>query len=166
MVIGGGTVSLNQTLQINPGNGIATYYPAAAIDVTTGDLGITYMESSRREYMSMYVTGRTPSDALGAVEKPVLAKAGQGTYAGSRAGDYSGIGSDPATGQFWAGSEYALTPSSAFWGTWIAAFSITGRSSAAGAQAGLPASDLEGPIAILLAAAGDGSSGPDRLKTK
>src|SRR4029079_1648961 len=51
---------LTQAGQINPsvaGMGAATYYPSIEINAA-GDLGLTFMESSSNEYMSMYVTGQ------------------------------------------------------------------------------------------------------------
>ena len=76
---------------------------------------MTFIQSSSTEYMSMYVTGRSTGDALGAMQTPVLVKAGQAAYGATfdsspyRAGDYSGITVDPADGSFWAANEYATT---------------------------------------------------------
>ena len=170
--IGPTGVTLNQTLQINAGRGVSTYYPAADID-PSGDIGITYMQSSRKQYMSMYVTGRLATDPLGKVQTPQLAKAGEGTYYGSRAGDFSGLEYDPSTGTFWAASEYAKTPANAYWGTWIAGFSVSsgrkflaasptsGSGSLTGGpsgRTGLPILSMDDPIAILLAAADESGS--------
>jgi hypothetical protein len=118
-----GTPSLSQYGEIAPGSGVATYFPSIDIDAN-GDLGMTFMQSSSSQYISMYVTGRTPADAAGTMETPVLAAAGQVTYTGSRAGDFSGTSVDPATGtSFWSANEYI--PSSAFWGTEVTNYSVS-----------------------------------------
>lgn len=152
---GGINVKLNQTIQINPGRRISTYFPSVDINPTNGDLGITYLQSSHSQYMSMYVTGRTPTDNAGTVETPVEVAAGQATYQGSRAGDFSAVSLDPSTGEFWAGNEYAQSPSNTYWGTWIAEFSVgTGSSPATStASTAIMAQDLTDPIVMLLAAA-------------
>src|SRR5262249_36763444 len=79
--------------------------------------------------MSMYVTGRSASDAPGTMQAPALAQAGQAPYSASfdsspyRAGDYSGMTIDPSDGSFWAANEYAKTPNPldtrATWGTFL-----------------------------------------------
>jgi len=53
------TPTLTQSGEIAPGAGIATFFPSIDIN-TAGALGMTYMESSSSEFVSMYVTGRTP----------------------------------------------------------------------------------------------------------
>jgi hypothetical protein len=107
---------------VNAGAGVATYMPA--IDIAPdGSLGLSYLESSATEYMSMYVTGRQASDAAGALETPVLVQAGEANFGGGRAGDMSGVGIDPTDGSFWAANEYASA--SGDWGTAVAHFSIS-----------------------------------------
>jgi hypothetical protein len=128
--------TLTQQGTINRGTGVHTYYPSIAI-APNGDLGMTFMQSSNTQFVSMYVTGRLPSDAPGKMQKPVLAKAGQANYRDfdcfigffihpCRAGDYSGITVDPDTPDtFCAANEYATTPNpDANWGTWITCFRI------------------------------------------
>jgi len=126
------TPSVTQQGAINPGSAIHTYYPSIAI-AENGDLGMTFMQSSSAEFMSMYVTGRTEADAAGTVQTPVLAKAGLRNYdafdcsffSPCRAGDYSGITVDPNfTNVFCGANEYATSASSDNWGTWIACFSV------------------------------------------
>ncbi len=117
----GASPTLLQQGTIDPGPGVDTYYPAIAI-AQGGAIGLTYMQSSPTEFMSVYVTARSPGDAAGAMQAPVLVKAGEGTYGGSRAGDYAGISVDPVDNSFWAVNEWARTPTNAFWGTWIANF--------------------------------------------
>lgn len=125
------TPTLLQQGTIGVGSGTSSYYPSVAI-APNGDLGMTFIQSSSNEYMSMYVTGRKAGDPAGTMQTPVLAKAGETAYSASfdsspyRAGDYSGITVDPSDNTFWAANEYAknLTNSQAKWGTWIGHFSL------------------------------------------
>jgi hypothetical protein len=125
----GSAPALVQQGTITPGTGIHTYMPSIAI-APDGSLGMTYIESSATEFISMYVTGRVTTDAAGTMETPQLAQAGVAGYQGTRAGDFSGINVDPVTGtSFWAANEYAITPPdplSPNWGTWMANFSVVG----------------------------------------
>jgi hypothetical protein len=125
----GSKPTLLQEGEINPGAGVYTYYGAIDINAS-GDLGLTYMESSATEYMSMYVTGQLAGGPSGVMQTPVVAMAGQATYSDytgnpHRAGDYSGLCVDPVTGVFWASSEYATSASSDNWGTAIASFTLS-----------------------------------------
>lgn len=123
------TLAQQGTIGVNSGSN--SYFPSIAI-APNGDIGMTYIQSSSSEYMSMYVTGRTSSDPTGTMQTPVLAKAGETSYSATfdsspyRAGDYSGITVDPINSTFWAANEYAKTPtdSRANWGTWIKNFSL------------------------------------------
>lgn len=121
--------TLSQQGTIGVGSGSNSYYPSIALD-SGGDLGMTYIQSSANEYLSMYITGRSPTDPAGTMQTAVLAKAGEAPYSASfdsspyRAGDYSGITVDPVDGSFWAANEYGKTPNPidtrANWGTFIA----------------------------------------------
>jgi hypothetical protein len=85
---------------------------------------MTFDESSRSEFWSMYVTERTASDPAGTMETPVLANAGTASSRDSRVGDYSSTTVDPSDGlTFWSANEYQ---GSDFWDTHIASFSIAG----------------------------------------
>lgn len=127
------TPSLTQQGTISPGSGIHTYFPSIAISAN-GSLGMTFMQSSSTQFMSMYVTGKLPADSLGTMQTPTLAKAGQANYSAfdcpffgdiCRAGDYSGITVDPdLTNVFCAANEYATSAGSNNWGTRIACFSL------------------------------------------
>jgi hypothetical protein len=132
----GSAPTLTQQGTINPGVGIHTYYPSIEI-APNGDIGMTFMQSSSTEFMSMYVTGQNSANTLGQMRPPILAKAGRRTYRafdcaiGSvfvddcRAGDYSGISVDPNfSNMFCAANEYATSRNSDNWGTWIACFAI------------------------------------------
>jgi hypothetical protein len=136
-----GAPVLTQEETINPGPGIDTYFPSIEI-APNGDLGMTFMQSSANQFMSMYVTGQASADPPGHMRAPAtLAKAGLGTYrafdcfAGGlfisdcRAGDFSGVAVDPNfANMFCAANEYATSSSGRNglnnWGTWIACFSI------------------------------------------
>ena len=137
----GSAPTLTQQGTINPGTGIGTYYPAIEI-AANGDLGMTFMQSSSSEHLSVYVTGRDSSDPAGAMRTPTLLKAGSATYKASDCwngssftqdclmGDFSGIGADPsANDTFCAASEYATSASQPNWGTWIGCFTLGSGSS-------------------------------------
>jgi hypothetical protein len=116
-----GNPALVQSGDVDQGPGIYTYFPA--IDISpVGNLGLSFLESSNSEFMSMYVTGRTAADSAGSMQHPVLVKAGEANYNGSRAGDFSGISVDPGDGSLWAANEFANTEAPRNWGTWIARF--------------------------------------------
>src|SRR5207245_11495535 len=114
--------------EINPGLLISSYYPSIEIN-GAGDLGMTYMQSSFRQYVSMYVTGQKQGAAPGTMQPGVLVHAGVGTYLGTRGGDYSGISVDPVNDTFWAANEYSRS-SFELWGTWVANFTISASASA------------------------------------
>jgi hypothetical protein len=124
--VSGSSPSLTQTITIAPGSGINTYYPSVDIN-SAGDLGVTYMESSSSEMVSMYVGGQVTA---GSPLQTALAQAGLADYTafdGSphRAGDYSGITVDPVDDSFWAANEYATAATSDNWGTHIRNFTVT-----------------------------------------
>jgi uncharacterized repeat protein (TIGR01451 family) len=129
--VGGGTPVLKDQGSIGAGNRTYLYYPSIDIN-PAGQIGMTYMRSGNdtsTDYMSMYVTGRTPGDAGGMMEAPVKVPAGAGRanysdFSGGRAGDMSGINVDPTDGSFWAANEFANTEASANWGTAIADFTL------------------------------------------
>jgi autotransporter-associated beta strand protein len=125
----GSAPSLLQQGAISPGAGVDTEMACVALG-TDGSIGMTYLESSPTENMSMYVTGRSTADALGTMETPVLVKSGEMNYQGTRTGDFSGITLDPTApggNTFWAVNEYATTTTQITvpnWGTWIAQFKV------------------------------------------
>jgi hypothetical protein len=124
---GGSAPSLEQQGTLAPGPGVDTYMPSAALG-TDGGIGLTYIESSPTEDMSMHVTGRLATDPAGAMQPGVLAKAGEQYYQGTRVGDFSGIEVDPSNGtSYWAANEYAIATTDLSlpnWGTWIANFQV------------------------------------------
>ena len=117
-------------------------YPSIDIN-RSGQIGMTFMQSSftgpnAGQFLSMYVTGRSPSDPSGTMQTPVLVPAGQGVANYSnpgginsqRLGDLSGISVDPLNGSFWAANEFADnelngSTGNANWGTAIANLIIT-----------------------------------------
>jgi hypothetical protein len=131
------TPALMQQGTINPGAGVSTYYPSIEI-AANGDIGMTFMQSSASEHMSMYITGRTSSDAAGTMAQGTLVKAGEATYKANDCfsggsftqdcltGDFSGIAVDPsANNAFCAANEYATSSrSTENWGTHIACFTL------------------------------------------
>jgi autotransporter-associated beta strand protein len=123
----GSRPTLLQQGAIAPGSGVDTYMPSVALG-TDGGIGMTYIESSPTENMSMYVTGRLTTDPSGTMETPVLVKSGEMNYQGTRAGDFSSVMVDPTSGTtYWAANEYAITTTDLSlpnWGTWIAEFTI------------------------------------------
>ncbi len=122
----GSTPTLSQQGVIHPGTGISTYFGAVTVD-SSGDMAMTYMESSSTENPSMYVTGRLATDAPNSMEPPVRAQAGAIALNPNRAGDYGGIALDPsAANTYWAINEYA--PSGASWGVFISQFTVTSAS--------------------------------------
>jgi hypothetical protein len=119
-----GAPGLVQSGFINQGAGIDTYIPDAAINAD-GSIGMTFIESSASEFMSVYVTGRSAADPLGTMQTPFLAKAGVAALNPSdRIGDYSTTSIDPVDGTFWSANEYAGTGGN--WRTFIEHFTLTG----------------------------------------
>jgi hypothetical protein len=102
--------------------GTSTFYPAIAI-APDGDLGMTYLECSATEPLSIFVTGQPLSqyqvpNALGydKMEQPQLVVSSIGPYTlqdvvgqdlrHARLGDFSNVTADPETGDFWAANEW------------------------------------------------------------
>jgi hypothetical protein len=122
----GKSPTLTQSGEIDQGPGVYTYFEAIAV-ADNGDLGMTFMESSASEFVSMYVTGQQAGDPAGTMQTPVVTHPGVNPYTGSRGGDYSGITEDPDTGStFWAFSMYK--PGGLFWGTGLANFALSSDS--------------------------------------
>jgi hypothetical protein len=104
-------------------SGAATFMPTVDINAA-GSIGMTFDESAKREFWSMYVTERTASDPSGTMETAVRAVAGTARSPDSRVGDYSGTTVDPSDGlTFWSANEYQGAD---FWDTHIASFHIAG----------------------------------------
>ncbi len=128
--VSSGTPALAQQGRVGAGANTYVVYPGIDIN-PTGQIGMSYMRSGNdtpTDYLSMWVTGRTPTDAAGTMETPVRVAAGTGQAnyvdftSRGRAGDLSGINVDPVDGTFWAANEFANTQATANWGTAIANF--------------------------------------------
>jgi sugar lactone lactonase YvrE len=120
----GGTPTLIQQGTIHPGPGVSTFMGSIAQDAA-GDLGMTYMQSSAREYVSMYVATKPVGTPLGVMGNGVAAAAGLASITVSeRTGDYSTVEVDPTDGTtFWAANEYiGADGATNLWRTHIASF--------------------------------------------
>jgi hypothetical protein len=131
-----GTPTLNQEGDIfSVMAGGDTYYPGIDIDPRM-DLGVSFIESVGThgsvggQFPSMYVTGRTPSDAAGTMETPLLVFAGTADGTGARGGDMSTMAIDPTNGTFWGCNEFVATANG--WNQGIANFSIGSPTQATG----------------------------------
>jgi hypothetical protein len=154
----GSTPTFTQSGEINPGSGVATYFPSIDID-TNDDLGMTYIESSSSEFVSMYVTGRTPSDPIGTMETGIRTRAGTTNYTGSRMGDYSGIGIDPSnTTTFWAENEFINNSGAGSWATGIASFTLATSNAATHFSVSAPSSSTAGSAFTITVTALTGSN--------
>jgi hypothetical protein len=101
-----------------------TYDTYPGIDINAaGAIGMSYDQSGigSSQFMSVYITGRTPSDLPGTMETPVLVQAGTGLNFDTRQGDMSAINTD-SDGSFWIANEF--TDSSNFYGISIANFQL------------------------------------------
>lgn len=109
--------------------GPGTYYAYPGIAINSGGLiGMSYAASgiAAGQYLSTYITGRTPADATGTMETPVLALAGTVNDNDGREGDMSAINVD-SDGTFWIANEIAEHSSvygANSWGTDIAHFRV------------------------------------------
>jgi hypothetical protein len=115
-----------QAGEIDQGPGVGTYYPSIDINAE-GDLGMTFMESSADEYISMYVTGQSVFDAGGTMQDAVVTHPGINFYRGNgqlpyRAGDYSTVSVAPDGISFSAGNMYKGT---SLYNTGIANFLVS-----------------------------------------
>jgi hypothetical protein len=88
---------------IDPGPGVAVQMPSVEED-QQGNLGLTWMESSSTEYLSMWVGNLYTNGNLSA--QPSAPGLGF-FFLSFRIGDYSTIALDPSDGKtFWAANEY------------------------------------------------------------
>jgi hypothetical protein len=122
-----GTPTLVQEGDMNVGSGVSTSYPSVGID-PSGDIGMTFIQSSSSRPYSMYVTGRLSSDPSGTMQSAVETAAGVlPVPSANRGGDYSATEYDPVnTSQFWSANEYNFNSSGSNfdWGTQIANYSL------------------------------------------
>jgi len=101
--VSSGTPTLLKQGVVDPGAGVAVQMPSVDED-SQGTLGLTWMESSSSEYVSMWVGTVDNADNLGSS----VAALGGGFFPfSSRIGDYSTTVLDPADGRiFWSANEY------------------------------------------------------------
>src|SRR5262249_23132100 len=144
-------VPLSGSGEINPGAGVFTYFPSADID-PAGDIGMTYLQSSSNEYLSLYITAKQSAEM--AMETGVRAPAGNSALTGPdssphRAGDYSGTVVDINTGgaptnTFWSANEFA---NNGVWGTALVTYTVSAPSPPPGAfvTASTPSGTVAGP---------------------
>jgi uncharacterized repeat protein (TIGR01451 family) len=137
--VSSGTPTLAQQGRVSAGANTYVTYPAIDIN-PAGAIGMSYIRSgtdTSTDYMSMWVTGRIPTDAAGTMEPAVKVPAGSGQANYSdfanphRAGDLSGINVDPVDGSFWAANEFANTQGFANWGTAVANFQTSAPANSA-----------------------------------
>ena len=113
MDVASGSPVLVQEGLVDPGPGVATFFPSAAID-PAGNIGMSYMQSSSTEFVSAYVAGHVAGTPLGSTSPGVAFGVGAALEAVSfRNGDYGTAVYDPGTGLFWAANEYAGADASA-----------------------------------------------------
>jgi hypothetical protein len=115
------TLSLDQSIVINSGPGIHSYMPSAAIN-TNGDIGMTWIQSSDSEPVSMYEAIHRADQLAGAYTLPFDAAPGSGYMPYSaRTGDYSNTVTDPVDNlTFWSSNEYVPpNPYSDIWATYV-----------------------------------------------
>jgi hypothetical protein len=123
----GPTPTLIQQGSIHPGPGVSTYQGSIAQDAA-GNLGMTYMQSSAHDYVSMYVATKLVGTPLGVMGNGVPAAPGLGLMPVSDyTGDYSTVEVDPTDGMtFWAANEYVGADGGTdIWRTHIASFQAT-----------------------------------------
>ena len=87
--VSSGTPTLAQQGRVSAGANTYLVYPGIDINAS-GQIGMSYMQSgtdTSTDYLSMWVTGRVPTDAAGTMETPVMVPAGTGlaNYPTSRA---------------------------------------------------------------------------------
>ena len=79
--VSSGVPVLKQQGNVRPGPGVSTYYPSIAINAA-GDIGLTYMQSSADEFVSMYVTGQKAGGPAGSMGVASLVKGDQEVVGG------------------------------------------------------------------------------------
>jgi len=111
--------TLRQTGDIDPGPGVATWFPDISVD-NAGNAAIAYNRSSNSEFVGIARAVRKAGDPLGQFRPSVVDQQSSSPELGDRWGDYSGVHEDPANpGEFWSHLEYRTS----FWNTWVSMFS-------------------------------------------
>jgi hypothetical protein len=126
--VSSGTPTLLAERLVDPGNGIAVQMPSVDED-SQGNLGLTWMESSKTEYLSMWVA---TLDRFGKRVAAVAAPGGGFFFANFRIGDYSTTVRDLTDDNedvFWSANEYIGDGGRTnIWRTHIASFSASDQS--------------------------------------
>jgi hypothetical protein len=116
--------TLVQEVVVDQGPGVDTFYPAVDIN-RAGDIGLTFLQSSPTQFVSMYVVGQPAGAEPGTQGVAAQVAEGNVTYIGGRGGDYAGIGVDPITDTFWSANEVIRGGvSNPLWSTWIGEFVV------------------------------------------
>ena len=115
------TVKLLKQGVIDPGPGVAVQMPSVDED-SKGNLGLTWIESSNTEYLTMWVGAQ--GKKVNAAQ--VAAPGGGFFYYSFRIGDYSTIALDPSDGlTFWAANEYiGADGANDIWLTHLTSFTV------------------------------------------
>jgi hypothetical protein len=118
--VSGGAPILLQEGKIDPGPGVAVQMPSVDED-SRGNLGLTWMESSNTEFLSMWVG---TVNAAGKLVASAAAPGGGFFFLNFRIGDYSTTVLDPSNGRtFWSANEYVGNDGgSDIWRTHITSF--------------------------------------------
>jgi hypothetical protein len=148
----GSSPTKSQQGVIHPASGVQTYFPAVTVD-SSGNMAMTYMESSSSEYVSAYFTGRLAADPANTMEPATLMHGGGASLSPNRAGDYAGIAIDPsAAATFWAANEYAQSNGS--WSTWLSQFTVGGGTGNQPPTVATPATANPNPVTATTTALG------------
>ena len=113
------SLTINQDFDFGS-NRAYDYYPSVDLD-SSDNLITSFSQSSSIEFASAFIGSRLDGDPVNTLGTPVLFKAGLAAYKGTRWGDYSGAGIDPADESvIWLAAEYSAPGINPNWGTWIA----------------------------------------------
>jgi hypothetical protein len=120
--VGGGVPVLMQEGLIDPGQGVAVQMPSVEVD-SVGNFGLTWIESSLTEFVSMWV-GTVPAiHFYGQVSGTDVAPGLSFMADSFRIGDYSSTVLDSDGKTFWSANEFVnANGSTDIWSTHIAAF--------------------------------------------
>lgn len=120
----GGSPTLVQSGNVDPGVGIHAWMPAIAVD-GAGSMALGFALGGPNMHYAAGYTGRLASDVVGFTMPVSLLHAGEAVYTGFRWGDYTGLAIDPADdATFWVFNEYATAQPGFGWATQIGAFQL------------------------------------------
>ena len=114
------TPVLSGEFAVDPGTGVPAQMPSVDMD-QSGGLGVTWMESSKNEFLSMWVG--TPDQNTGTLVSTVAAPGVGFCSVNFRIGDYSMTVLGPDGKTFWSANEYiGDSPNTNIWRTNITSF--------------------------------------------